>query len=253
MAKSNNIQPYIDQLKEVAKEIQASELLETYREEETDETYRELADAFEPQLFDIHKEVNNHYPLEIEAFENEFRDEDLEGLLLPRLLGFSVLRGYYGDNYKYTTPQDHFKDLLLAIVHSPNFDNLISRIGQTVQLGFALSSDIWITNLLDEVENKKIKQWLQSQKLDKYYEPEERRKTHTRYKNQFKSHNYFTAKIPATPGDFKLQYPSLKYFLFQRQRLRLDNSNIKPAIVEMLNNKSPVSYTHLTLPTKRIV
>ena len=60
----------------------------------------------------------------------------------------------------------------------------------------------------------------------------------TRYKNQFKSHNYFTAKIPATPGDFKLQYPSLKYFLFQRQRLRLDKSNIKPAIVEMLNNKS---------------
>ena len=148
MTKSNNIQPYVDQLNAIAKEIQASELLETFREEESDEAYRALADAFEPQLFEIHKEVNNHFPLEIEEFENEFKNEDLEGLLLPRLLGFSVLRGYYGDNYKYTTPQDHFKDLLLTVVHSPNFDNLIARIGQTVQLGFALSSDIWITNLL---------------------------------------------------------------------------------------------------------
>jgi len=238
MTKPNNIQPFLEQLNQIAADIQQSPELQNYREEETDEAYKALADEFEPKMMEIHKEVNNHYPLEIEAFEYEYTQEDLEGLLLPKLLGFSVLRGHFDHNYKYSTPQDHFKVLLLAIVHSANFDNIIARIGQTVQLGFAMSSDIWITNLMDEVENKKIKQWLTSQKLDKYYEPSERKKTYIKYKNQFTSHNYYTAKIPTTPGEFKLHYASLKYFLFQRQRLRLDNSNIKPAIVDMLKNKS---------------
>ena len=35
--------------------------------------------------------------------------------------------------------------------------DVYKRQGQTVQLGFALSSDIWIANLLDKVDNKKLK------------------------------------------------------------------------------------------------
>jgi hypothetical protein len=234
MAIEKLLKEYIDRIEVIKKEIQGSELLETYLDSESDEDYRALADEFEPRLMEIHAEVNNHFPLEIEAFENKFTDEGFEGLMLPRLMGFSVLRGHYDENYKYTTPQDHFKELLLAVANSSNFDNIVSRIGQTVQLGFALSSDIWITNLMDEINNKRVKQWMNDQKLDKYYMAAERQKTYTRYKNQFRNYNYATSKIPTTPGDFKLYYPSLKYFLFQRQKMRLDNSNIKPAIVKLL-------------------
>ncbi|KXK20781.1 MAG: hypothetical protein UZ08_BCD001000571 [Candidatus Parvibacillus calidus] len=236
MDQNTDIKGSIEALKAIASEIQASVALATYQEEEDEDSYKELIDEFESRLMDIHVDVANHFPLQLEAFEREFIDPDLEGLLLPRLLGFSVLRGYHDKAYKYLTPQDHFKNLLIAITGSPNFEFIKNRIGQTVQIGFALSSDIWITNLLEGIENKRVHQWLLSQKLDKFYDPEVRKIAYVKYRNQFSSHNYFTAKIPTNMGELKLFYPSLKHFLFQRQRLRLDNSNIKPAITTMLLN-----------------
>ncbi|MCO5278961.1 MAG: hypothetical protein M9911_13315 [Saprospiraceae bacterium] len=236
MEENKEIQKYIDELKAIAADIQASETLATYREEEEEESYKELIEEFEERMMAIHIEVANHFPLQLEAFEREFLNPDLEDLLLPRLLGFSVLRGYHDKNYKYLTPQDHFKDLLLSITTSPNFEFVKNRIGQTVQIGFLLSSDIWIANLLEEIENKRVHQWILAQKLEKYYDPAVRKAAYTRYRNQFSNHNYFTAKIPHTMGELKLYYPSLKHFLFQRQRLRLDNSNIKPEITKVLVN-----------------
>ncbi|MCO6462195.1 MAG: hypothetical protein J5I59_12395 [Saprospiraceae bacterium] len=236
MEKVVGIQPQIDELKAIASEIQASEALAAFQDDEEEESYKELCEEFEERMMNIHMEVANHYPLKLEEFERYFLDTDLEGLLLPRLLGFSVLRGYHDANYKYLTPQDHFKDLLLAIAKSPNFEFIKNRIGQTVQIGFLLSSDIWITNLLAEIENKRVHQWLAAQKLEKYYDPKVRKSAYVRYRNQFNAYNYFTAKIPTTMGELKLYYPSLKHFLFQRQRLRLDNSNIKPEITKVLVN-----------------
>lgn len=237
MSQPNVPQPYLDRLLAIAADIQASEELANFREEEDDETYKELIDLFEPQLMDLHAEVANHHPLILEAFETAYCNEDLEGLLLPRLLGYSVLRGYHGGNYKYLTPQDHFKTLLVTIANSANFDNIKNRIGQTIQIGFALSSDIWIANLLDQIENKKVKQWLLAQKVERFYNLKDRKSAYTRYKNQFQNQNYFTTQIPSNPGELKLYYHSLKYFLYQRQKLRLDNSNIKPVIVGLLKNK----------------
>ena len=40
------------------------------------------------------------------------------------------------------------KDVLRGICESSNFEVIKQRIGQTLQIGFALSSDIWVTNLL---------------------------------------------------------------------------------------------------------
>ena len=236
MDQNKEIQKSIDALKNIAAQIQASEALATFQEEEDEDSYKALVEEFEAPLMELHVNIANHFPLNLEAFETEFLNPDLEGLLLPRLLGFSVLRGYHDKIYKYLTPQDHFKNLLIAIAESPNFDYIKNRIGQTVQIGFALSSDIWITNLLEGIENKKVHLWLQTQKLEKFFNVDNRKVAYTKYRNQFISHNYYTAKIPTTMGELKLYYPSLKYFLFQRQRLRLDNSNIKPAITELLKN-----------------
>ncbi len=44
-----------------------------------------------------------------------------------------------------------FKEVLFAICNSSNFEYLRKRIGQTIQTGFALSSDIWVTNLINEI------------------------------------------------------------------------------------------------------
>jgi hypothetical protein len=65
-----------------------------------------------------------------------------------------VLRGRINDDsLRYDKPQDHFKKVLLYIANSSNFEQIRSRAGQSIQMGFALSSDIWITNLSDPVVN----------------------------------------------------------------------------------------------------
>ena len=82
-------------------------------------------------------------------------DEQFEGLYLPKVLGYSVLRGRVNEKVKYFRPQNHFKNVLEAIINSSNFEVIKQRVGQSIQIGFAFSSDIWITNIIEKVNNKK--------------------------------------------------------------------------------------------------
>jgi len=106
--------------------------------------------------------------LQLVNFERQLFNEGFEGLYLPRVLGYSVLRGEINDRVKYIRPQDHFRDIIVTICNSLNFDQLKNRIGQTMQVGFALSSDIWISNLKGLFSNKKIVAFLDTQRLPKY-------------------------------------------------------------------------------------
>jgi len=133
---------YKKQLDEVAGLIQASEHLKTYLEEEEEEDYQKLRTDFEPSIGALHQVVAEHHPLQLVSFEEELLDEKFEGLFLPRILGYSVLRGEVGEHYRYVRPQPHFKKILLSVCRSSNFDTIKKRMGQTIQTGFALSSDI---------------------------------------------------------------------------------------------------------------
>jgi len=138
---------------------------------------------------------------------------------------------------KYVRPQEHFKEVLLAICNSANFDILKKRIGQSIQIGFALSSDIWVTNLINSIENKRIRYFLQGQKLEKYRRPKERRIGYLRYKRQFSNENFQTAEFPETPGELKVLYSSLKNFLLYRIKMNFNNQSIVQPIKEFLENK----------------
>lgn len=232
-------QKYIDQLEEIASEIQKSEILEKYLEEEEESYFNELKDQFEPMMAEVYKEVADTDPLQLLSLEQVCMDEAFEGLFLPKILGYSVLRGSIDGNYKYLRPQDHFQEVLSAICNSANFDIIKNRIGQTVQIGFALSSDIWITNLINEIPNKKVRFYLQAQKLDIYRDPRERKKGYAKYQSQFNNENFLTADFPNTEEKLVLQFPLLKTFLLYRFRQgQFDNSSIVPALFEFLKNDS---------------
>lgn len=162
-ALSENFKNHLDQIKLA---IQNSELLSMFLEEESAEVYKQMIDVFEPPINELYDLVADNFPLQIIALEKELLDSDFEGMFLPRILGYSVLRGEINDNYKYKMPQNHFRDILKEICNSANFEFIKMRIGQTLQVGFALSSDIWITNLMDALTNKKVKSFLQQQKTD---------------------------------------------------------------------------------------
>ena len=210
------LQDYKERLQGVAELIQGSDELVAYLEEETPELYKVLQEVYEPYIGEIYQEVADNHPLQLPEMEQVLLNPFFEGLFQPRILGYSILRGELNDQIKYTRPQEPFKHILLAIANSTNFDVIRQRIGQTVQLGFALSSDIWIANLLDKIENKKVKTFLQSMIHDRFREVEERRNLLARYKKQFTQYHFLYTKFPETIGELKVEAISVKNFLLNR-------------------------------------
>lgn len=230
---------YKDRLEAIADEVQHSALLEAYLEDEEESQYQELRDAFEPEIGELYRSVAENHPLQLIALEEEMLRPDLEGLYLPKILGYSVLRAGVDEHYRYRRPQDHFKKILLAICESSNFECLRKRIGQTVQTGFALSSDIWITNLINGITNKRVRTFLQSQKMVKFQDANERRIMLKRYRMQFKSDSFHSAEFPASIADLQVGFPDLYYFLQWRIRHRHgQNDSLIARLTEFLENEN---------------
>ncbi len=227
---------YQTKLDAIADAIQKSENLEKYLDEEEDEYYTALREEFEPQIYALHNEIAADNPLQLFAFEEACLVDKLEGMFLPRILGFSVLRGEINEHHRYTLPQSHFKKILMTIVNSSNFDIIKQRTGQTVQVGFAMSSDIWITNLLNEISNKKIKYFLQSQKNMAFQDPRQRALAYSKYKNQFRNENYFSAIIPQNKSEMQILFPDLKLFLMDRIRSGHNNTSLNSHLEGLINN-----------------
>ena len=227
---------YIDKLDEIAVQIQNSEALAKYLDEEEEEFYKKLQETFEPVIQEVYEEVVNLIPLQILSLEVELLNEKFEGLYLPRILGYSVLRGEVNDRFKYKRPQTHFKDILLVICNSANFEMLKQRIGQSIQVAFGLSSDIWITNLINQIINKKVKQFLLAQKLEKFRDVRDRNTSLVKFGRQFKSLNYHTAMFPSTISELKIHGSSLKSFLVYRASHNFDNSSLNKKLGELMTN-----------------
>jgi len=228
---------YLKELEAIVKAIQASDELKRFLDEEEDEIYNEMKDAYEPQLALLYNKIANTHPLQLVSFENALLESEVEGLFLPRILGYTVLRGYVDDNMKYIIPQDHFQNILLSICNSSNFDQIKQRIGQTIEVGFALSSDIWVTALTNQIRNKKVVSYLQSHKLMKYRNPVTRKIGYNRYYRQFKQENFLSADFPDSPNQIKLLYPGLKKFVVHRIMRDFDNSNIHAPILDFIRNE----------------
>lgn len=229
---------YLDELDAISAKIQESDELAYYLSEEEDTYYEQLKERFEPDIENLYDRVAAENPLQLVSLDRELMKENFEGLFLPRILGYSVLRGELNEQYKYVRPQDHFKDVLMAIVNSPNFEILKKRIGQSIQIGFALSSDIWITNLITPIENKRIRYFLQSQKLDKYRTLEGRVKGYEIYKKQFLHFNYMSGEFPSTLGELKVSWSALKAFLLYRIEKKLNNKSLLPFLQRFIENES---------------
>ncbi len=229
-------QNYIDRLENLAAEIQEAEELQQYLETEEEEDFQRLKELYEPKIAALHEEVANENPLQLISLELVLLDDAFEGLFLPRILGYAVLRGETDSNYKYVRPQEHFKEVLLTICNSANFEILKKRIGQSIQMAFALSSDIWVTNLINSITNKRIRYFLQSQKLDKYRRDNDRAIGFERYKKQFKHENYQTAAFPETLTDLKIEFSPLKHFLIHRIKLEVNNASIIEHLKAFIQN-----------------
>ena len=239
---------YKKKLDAIKAQIQDSDLLKQYLEEEDESFYNQLKDQFEPLIEELHLEVAVNHPLQLIQFEDQLCDEGFEGLFLPRILGYSVLRGALNDSYKYIRPQEQFKKVLLTICNSLNFESLSQRIGQTVEVGFALSSDIWITNLLAEIMNKRVRQFLDEHKLLKYRDIRSRHTAYVAYKKQFRNFNFLTASKPTSASEVKIEFKSIVNFLVFRGSLSIDASSVYDFISGIVADENlSKSFEHLEI------
>jgi hypothetical protein len=228
---------YQDKLESIKSAVSESDLLQTYLDTEEEADYKALLDAFEPALADLHVEIANADPLQIIDFEKQLLDDQLEGLFLPRILGYSVLRGDIDENIQYRYAQDHFREILLFICNSMNFDYIKNRIGQTIQIGFALSTNIWVTDLLDGIQNKNIKRFLQQLRSVEYRDFDKRKAAFLSYKRQFVNFNFLTTTFPDDLVSLSKYGSHLQRFLLHRAGEDFDNDTLMPYIDKFLHKE----------------
>src|SRR5690554_2568822 len=113
---------YLIELESIKGAIQNSDLLAAYQESEEEADYQALREEFEPSIEHLYNRVAAENPLQLISLEKKLCDPGFEGLFLSRVLGYTVLRGELNAQYRYKRPQDHFKDVLLAICNSLNFE-----------------------------------------------------------------------------------------------------------------------------------
>ncbi len=224
----------LDTLKGV---IQSSDLLATYLEDEEEASYQAIRDAFEPQIEALYETVAENHPLQLTTFESAVLHPDFEGLYLAKTLGFRVLRGEIDKDYQYKRPQDPFKEVLLALAESSNFEWIKNKIGQSCQIGLALSSEIWVSNLINQIENKRVKNFYESMVLDKLRTLAARKAAYDGYYRQFTHYNYHSAEFPKTRGELKTLFSSLETFIQYRIKHGKINMSLLPNFKEFLNNE----------------
>jgi len=106
-----------------------------------------------------------------------------------------------------------------------------------VQTGFALSSDIWITNLINANTNKKVKYFLQSMKISELRTESKRKSALARFKRQFKDNVFYYAEIPKHKEELSKLYPEFRNFIEIRVQLNKVDEGLKNQILQFLSNK----------------
>lgn len=228
---------YIDSLEEIKSRLQSSETLQTFLEEEAEEGFQALRDEFEPEIHQLYTEIGNKKPLQLLDLEQRLFDAEFEGIYLPKILGYTVLRGDVNEFVKYRRPQDQFGLAVKALANCNNFDLLKNKTGQTLQIGFSISSDIWVSNLVDHIENKRSRQFFEGIRTNTINDEAERKIALNKYARQFEGAPYHSAEFPNTPEDLKSLYIPLKDFLLNRVKSFTDNSSIKPYLVALIKNE----------------
>ncbi len=229
---------YIERLDEIAEAIQESDELATYLQEEDEDSYKALIEAYESSIEALYEEVSLEEPLQLIPLEDALLDERFEGLYMPRILGYNILRGEVNEHTKFVRAQERLDFVLKAVCESPNFDYLTHRIGQSVQIIFALSSDIWATHFIDRISFKKQKQYLLAQKLEKFIHEHERRLSFASYSRQFAKFRYQTAIFPKDMIENRALFYMMSTFLKSRAEINVHNSSFVPQFIHYLNDES---------------
>ena len=241
---------YAERLDALQSALSESEELQTYLDSEEADDYAALKEAHEPAIAELYGEVAAADPLQLEALESALLADGFEGLFLPKVLGYTVLRPLTNDRGQYPRPQEHLREVLLAIARSGAFPELERRIGQGLTVAFALSTHVWTTNLIAEIANRIPRNFFQEHNDTSIRTPEQRRAVRERYARQFRGENFASTAFPADAAELAGSAREVEGFL--RTRFgdpSLDNA----ALVEPTRGLLGDDAVGTTPPSERIV
>ena len=226
---------YAQRIEEIKTAIQESEELSAYLESEESDDYNALKETYEPEVAALHEEAATYYPLQLEALERALLEPGLEGLFMPKLLGYAVLRPRINEEAgMYYRSQEHLREVLLAISKSNAFSELERRVGQGVTVALALSTNVWVTTVIAEIPNRHPRNFFEQHYDRSLHTAEQRMQRYRRYKAQFKHDNYAAAAFPADRAELATGYPALEAFLRTRFTRDLDNGSLVDPILDFL-------------------
>ena len=229
---------YAQRIEEIATAIQESEELSAYLESEESDDYNVLKETYEPEIAALHEEAATYYPLQLEAMELALLDANLEGLFMPKLLGYAVLRPRVNEEAgQYYRSQEHLREVLLAISRSNAFSELEKRVGQGVTVALALSTNVWVTTVISEISSRQPRNFFEQHYDRSLHTAEQRMQRYRRYKAQFKHDNYFAAAFPGDLAELSTGYPALEHFLRIRIGRGYDNLSLVEPILDFLDNE----------------
>ena len=229
---------YAQRIEEIKAAIQESEELAAYLESEESDDYNTLKETYEPEITALHEEAATYYPLQLEAMELALLDPGLEGLFMPKLLGYAVLRPRVNEAAgMYYRSQEHLREVLLAIASSNAFAELEKRVGQGVTVALALSTNVWVTTVIADIPNRHPRNFFEQHYDRSLHTPEQRMQRYRRYKAQFKHDNYFAAAFPGDLSELATGYAALEQFLRTRLSRDLDNASLVDPILDFLANE----------------
>ena len=229
---------YAQRIEEIKTAIQESEELTTYLESEESDDYNVLKETYEPEIIALHEEAATYYPLQLEAMELALLDPGLEGLFMPKLLGYAVLRPRVNEESgMYYRSQEHLREVLLSIARSNAFSELEKRVGQGVTVALALSTNVWVTTVIAEIPNRHPRNFFEQHYDRSLHTPEQRMQRYRRYKAQFRHDNYAAAAFPADLSELSTGYPALESFLRLRFSRELDNLSLVDPVLTFLENE----------------
>ncbi len=227
---------YAQRAEDIRAAIQDSEALTTYLESEEPDDYATIKEGYEPHIANLYAEVADDNPLQLEALENILLDSGFEGLFLPRLLGYTTLRPRLNERGQYERPGEHLRKVLLAVAESNAFDELQKRIGQGLTTAFALSTAVWSTKLINDIANKRVRNFFENHNDRSIRTAEQRFEQYKRYGRQFARDNYATAAFPADGEELGLHALDLENFILYRVKHGLDNASLVEPITRFLGN-----------------
>ncbi len=228
---------FITKFEAIKSFMMGHETYQNYIDQIDQESFDAMKATLDPYLMALFNDVAGKAPLQLIALEDLIMDEELEGLFLPEILTFNVLRASVNDKSKFTRTPDRLERIIRFICISPGFDFIKNTIRLPLRLSLVMSSSIWGHKLAESIQARRSREYILQQLQEARRDEHASALQYKRLRDTYRHIAYQSAPVPVPGSTWKIQYIDFRKFIIDRINHSQDNAALKPSIYEMLNEE----------------